>query len=229
VRPDVFFDGALDHGRCVAVRIPEDEAALAALARGVLVPGETAFASGLPTRRRRTWIGGRVALREALSRSGLGAPAVLADERGAPLLPPEIAASVSHKEHVAVALAAPRCGDRTRLGLDVELDVTGGRRPPDIASRVLASDEEAELAAMTEHEQAREVRLRFSLKEAIYKAVDPFVRRYVAFREVSVTPRPDGTAAVRARLQEGPAAFVIEARWLRTNGLVLTTAKVTAL
>jgi 4'-phosphopantetheinyl transferase EntD len=96
VRPDVLFDRPLEHGRCVGVRIPDEDAAVAALAEAVLAPGEVAFAAGLSTLRRRTWIGGRVALREALRRSGLDAPAVLADERGAPLLPAGVAGSVSH-------------------------------------------------------------------------------------------------------------------------------------
>jgi enterobactin synthetase component D len=130
---------------------------------------------------------------------------------------------------VAVALAAPLSGERVRLGVDVEVDVGHGLRARDIASRVLAPDEEAELAAMTGDARAREVRLRFSLKESVYKALDPFVRRYVGFAEVSVTPARDGTAAVRARLREGLAAFAIEAQWLRTGELVLTTARVTAL
>ena len=228
VQPSLLlFDRCLAHGRCVGVRIPEDEAALAALAEGALAPAEVAFASGLATLRRRTWIGGRVALQEALRRSGLEAPAVLADDRGAPLLPVGIAGSVSHKEHVAVALAAPVAGDRARFGVDVEIDAQARPRR-DVASKVLADDEHAELAAMTGEERAREVLLRFSLKESIYKAVDPFVRRYVAFREVSVTPLRDGTTTVRARLREGAGAFGIEAYWLRVDGLVLTTAKVTA-
>ena len=111
---------------------------------------------------------------------------------------------------------------------DLEVDVEHASRRRDVASKVLADDEQAELAEMSGEGRAREVLLRFSLKESIYKAVDPFVRRYVGFGEVSVTPSPDGTAAVRARLREGPSAFAIEARWLRTSGLVLTTAKVTA-
>jgi 4'-phosphopantetheinyl transferase EntD len=77
--------------------------------------------------------------------------------------------------------------------------------------------------------RAREVLLRFSAKEAIYKALDPFVRRYVGFLEVEVTPRPDGTADVRSQLPEasdGARAFAIDVRWQRFAGLVLTTARV---
>jgi 4'-phosphopantetheinyl transferase EntD len=71
------------------------------------------------------------------------------------------------------------------------------------------------------------VLLRFSVKEAIYKALDPFVRRYVAFREMSVSPRADGTAEVRPHLPAAEGPFEIEATWRRTSGLVLTTARIT--
>jgi 4'-phosphopantetheinyl transferase EntD len=99
-----------------------------------------------------------------------------------------------------------------------------GRGSVDIASHVLAEDEFPELSALTGEERAREVLLRFSAKEAIYKALDPYVRRYVAFHEVSVTPHEDGTASVRQRLSEG--RFAVEVTWRRMDDVVLTTARV---
>ena len=40
-----------------------------------------------------------------------------------------------------------------------------------------------------------EVLLRFSLKEAIYKAAHPILQQYVGFQEAEVTPHSDGTAS----------------------------------
>src|SRR5579864_3273075 len=78
---DVLFDLTLEHGRCVGVRLPPEGTALDALADG-LHAGERELAAGLATRRRRTWVGGRAALREALTRAGLEAPGpVLGDDR----------------------------------------------------------------------------------------------------------------------------------------------------
>jgi 4'-phosphopantetheinyl transferase EntD len=68
--------------------------------------------------------------------------------------------------------------------------------------------------------------VRFSAKEAIYKALDPFVRRYVAFEEVQVSPRPGGDADVVATLRPAEGPFVIAATWRVLEGLVLTTARV---
>ena len=77
----ILFDRTLDHGRCVGVALPEGEMALEAMAADKLLPEERDAAAALGPARRRTWIGGRVALREALARMGKTAPPILADER----------------------------------------------------------------------------------------------------------------------------------------------------
>jgi 4'-phosphopantetheinyl transferase EntD len=229
VIPDVALRLRLDHGLCVGVRLPRTPADVDALAEAVLVEEERAFADTLAPVRRKTWVGGRVALRLALAEALRGAPGpplaspVLADGRGAPRVPAGIAASISHKESLAAALVT--LDANVRVGVDVELDVARGR---DIASRILTGEEEAELAPLPAAERAREVILRFSIKEAIYKALDPFVHRYVAFKEVSVTPRPDGGVDVRPYLRSAESSLAIEARWRRVEAerVVLTTARV---
>jgi len=219
-----LFELELPHGRVVALAIP-DEVHLERLA-AKLAPDELDLASTWAPARRRTWIAGRAALRTALLQAGLPAPAVLSDDRGAPVLPTGVVASVSHKEHVAVALVArAEAGSSARIGIDVELDVP---LRIDIARKVLTDDERAELATLPEPERMAEVRLRFSAKEAIYKALDPFVRRYVGFHEVSLRPRHDGTWLVRMHLPPAEGAFDVEVRWLRRDGLVLTTARVSS-
>lgn len=220
---DVAFDLELEHGPCVGIRIPEDEEAISLLA-AILAPEEAEFARGLPPLRRRSWVGGRAALRAALARAGFEVAApVLSDDRGAPALPSGISGSVTHKESIAAALVARTTGTGFRVGVDVEHDVAGKQ---DIASRVLADDEVAQLAAHDVPSRAREVLLRFSAKEAIYKAIDPFVRRYVGFKEVSVTIHDGGGASVTAALRDGEGPFAIEVRWRRFDGLVLTNARV---
>lgn len=221
VIPDVAFDLELPHGRCVGVRLPEAVGVVEALADAALLSEERAYAAALGPVRRRTWMGGRIALRQALAREGIDAPPVLADGRGAPALPPGVAGSISHKEDMAVALVAREA--RAKLGVDVERDAPGKL---DISKKVLTDHELAELARLGAPERAREVLLRFSAKEAIYKALDPFVQRYVAFREVALTPRTDGTALVTPSLPAAEGAFVMDVRWMRRDGTILTTARV---
>jgi enterobactin synthetase component D len=218
--PEIAFDLQLEHGRCVGVRLPDVEETITALADAALGSEERALAANMTALRRRTWVGGRVAMRQALARSGLDAPPLLVDARGAPVLPAALAGSISHKEKLAVALVAQRAPE-TRLGVDIEVDAS---RAHDIASKVLTDDEMADLAALDKEARGREVVLRFSAKESIYKALDPFVHRYVDFKEVVVTPLPGGGADVQPRLKDPRGAFSIEVRWLRWEGFVLTTA-----
>jgi enterobactin synthetase component D len=217
----VLFDETLDHGRCVAVVLPEGDEAIAAMAAERLLPEEREVAAALGPVRRRGWIGGRVAMREALARIGKRAPPILADERGAPRLPPGLAGSISHKEHVAVALVT--ADEEGKVGVDVEVDAP---RTRDIAARVLRPEERTALEGMGEEEKARAVLLRFSAKEAVYKALDPYVKRYVGFLEIAVVLNADGTGEVTPHLPEGEGAFVFEVRWMRREGLLLTTARV---
>ena len=67
----------------------------------------------------------------------------------------------------------------------------------DISAKILTPREREALPAEAEL-RMRRVRLAFSLKEAIYKAIYPKVRRYVAFGEVELdfagpVPRASGT------------------------------------
>jgi 4'-phosphopantetheinyl transferase EntD len=218
---DIAFDLELEHGRCIGVRIPGTDDAVHELAGAILLPEERAFAAGLTPLRRRTWVGGRVALREALARRRVEVPSILADDRGAPALPAGVVGSITHKEDLASALVAVE--GRARIGVDLELDVA---RTQDSSARVLTEDELAELAGLDAAARAREVLLRFSAKEALYKALDPFVRRYVGFQEVSVSPRADGGASASWRLRPGEGPFAIDVRWRRFDGVVLTTARV---
>jgi 4'-phosphopantetheinyl transferase EntD len=221
VTVDVAYDLALEHGRCLIVRIPHDEAQLAALAEAALDVAERSHCAGYTLVRRRGWVAGRAALREALARVGVAAPAVLADGRGAPVLPPGVVGSISHKERFAAALVAPASG--ARIGVDLEDDV---ERTTDIASRVLDDDELADIARLGARARERAVLVRFSAKEAIYKGLDPFVQRYVGFKEVSLRLLEDGRAVVSANLPPAEGPFGIDARWACFDGLILTTARV---
>jgi 4'-phosphopantetheinyl transferase EntD len=132
-----------------------------------------------------------------------------------------VVGSISHKERLAAALVAPESG--ARIGVDLEDDV---ERTTDIASRVLDDDELADVARLSVRARERAVLVRFSAKEAIYKGLDPFVQRYVGFKEVSVRLLDDGRTVVSASLPPAEGPFDIDARWACFDGLILTTARV---
>lgn len=196
------------HGHVAVVELT-DEHVDRALA--LLPAAEQAHARTLSGGRRREMVAGRTALHTVL---GALAPAladapILADDRGAPVLPSGWSGSVSHKGPRAAALIAP--ADAARIGIDLE----HARAPrQDIASRILTPRELAALA-----DRGLGATLRFSIKEAIYKAVDPFVRRYVAFTEVELEVH-DGIAHVTSELP-----FAIETTWREHAGFWLATAR----
>lgn len=186
-----------DHGEVLLVEVDGDD--------GQLHPGERAHADALSPHRRREWIAGRRALRGLLGEVG----PILADDRGAPIVPAGFVASVSHKGRWAAALVAPDTG--ARIGLDLELAAPARQ---DIAPRILTARELAQLP-----DRGRAVTLRFAIKEAIYKAVDPFVRRYVGFQEVELDFAGDLVTVASA------LPFAIEAAWREVDGHWLATAR----
>lgn len=116
---------------------------------------------------------GRAALREALAMPAADIPS---DDRGAPVMPAGWLGSISHKRGIAAALVARDDGSGARIGVDLEHAVAP-RQP--IERRILSPREP--------FADRREVSLYFAVKEAIYKAIDPFLRRYVGFLEVEVS------------------------------------------
>jgi enterobactin synthetase component D len=233
---DVAFRIDLPHGRCVGVRVPAgaEQSNLQALAPGLatLADEERAYLETLSPMRKPSWLAGRIALHEALQDLRLDHGPILTTTRGAPELPDGAIGSISHKQTLAVGLARPK-QDSLHIGIDIEPvpplpTEPGWSQRPDISSRVLTSDELAALAAIPESSRRRHVVLCFSLKEALYKAINPLVGRYVSFKEATVVPAPDGSVAVTLTLKQQEGPFVAEARWLEISGHLLTTACVRA-
>lgn len=196
------FSSNVPHGLCIGVDLPADPARLH--------PEERAFAETLQPLRRETWIGGRVALREALARMGGPEGPILATDRRAPRMPAGFVGSISHKSSIAVALV-----DRDRgwtIGVDVEEPGAA-----EIGPRILTAKEQTEV-----RDRPEEILVRFSLKEALYKALDPWVKRYVGYTEVEVRPRPDGSADVRW----GFECPLHAETWWSIGPCILTTARV---
>ncbi len=168
---------------------------------------EAALAFTLPEGRRGTFIAGRLALRAALRAAHLPTAdlPILRTARGAPHLPESVTGSVTHKASLALAVIAPRPAglDETlqHVGVDLEHRPTSADlERPSIARRILTAQELQALQDRAEDALAEResVLVHFALKEAVYKAIDPFVQRYVRFTEVELAPRPTGLASGEA-------------------------------
>ncbi len=109
------------------------------------------------------------------------------------------------------------------LGVDVE-EYAPARLG--IASHVLTECEEREIAQMPDDRKWISLLIRFSIKESIYKAVDPFVRRYVGFHEAIVAPDLHGRAAVELQLKNGEGPFEVDARYEWLHGRLLTSVRI---
>ena len=222
----VRFRRELPAGVCVGVSLPTGGAF--ALPPG-LHPDEAALVHASPAARRATFIGGRVAMRTAMAALGAGADEaarpILPTPRGAPALPPGFVASVSHKREIAVAIAArAEPTPRTTIGIDVEIPRS---LRTDIAPRVLTPAERAEIAGLDPLARAAEVLFRFAAKEAIYKALDPWVRRLVSFQEVEIGTAPDGGRTARLALARDDGPFTVELHDASDDAFVLVVATVT--
>jgi 4'-phosphopantetheinyl transferase EntD len=164
-----------------------------------------------------------VALHLALGDEYDGA-AIVADDRGAPVLPAGWVGSVSHKGAIAAAIVAPAPAGGGWIGVDLERAA-----PPrvDISRRVLTSRELEWLVAAgvgegvgdADHERGRAVTLRFAIKEAIYKAIDPHLRRYVGFLEVELELDGERCAVSHA------LPLAVEAAWREHAGHWIATAR----
>ena len=188
------------HGRCLIVELDDT---------APLVGDEISIAAALGPVRRREFITGRAALR-----SLLGEPvAIVPDDRGAPQLPAGWVGSISHKGERAAALIAP--AGQGFIGLDIEL-AAPPRQP--IEKRILTAREQQRVT------DGRDVTRHFAIKEAIYKAIDPMVRRYVGFTEVELEIAADGSCAVHI-LDASRLPVVVEAWWQERDGLWLATAR----
>ena len=161
---------------------------------------------------------GRIALRAALADLDCAATDIPADDRGAPIVPAGFVGSISHKVGRAVALAAR--ADGSRVGIDLERAIAP-RLP--IERRVLTARERAAIAGA----DRRIVVLYFAIKEAIYKAVDPFVRRFVGFAEVELDVVRDGACTVHV-VDAARLPVAIDAWWCERDGHWLATARATA-
>ena len=238
------FQMELAYGYCVGVRMPDLRQAQL-LTQGAdaeptrnplavdwpiptrgLTAEERACAENLRGYRRPDYIAGRLALRAALGHHGTGAATIGATERGAPIVPDGAVGSISHKRPFAIALAAR--ADGWTLGVDLEDQAPTST---DITRRVLTESERATLARLYGDMTGLSYRLavvrRFSIKEAIYKAIDPFVQRYVGFLEVSLEgAEQDGDVVVHTHLDPPPRrSLAIRARIVKYGDYFISSAR----
>lgn len=235
VLPSIFeqwLDIELPEGRCIGVKLKEPDSKddiTPELLSDIYHPEEIAFGLNQTEAVSRSFWLGRLALRLAVLKQTDQNPEypILKDSHGRPqLLGGEIFGSISHKQEVGIALVSKQ-SDTIGVGIDIEHTLRPGKRS--IATRVLTDNEQQQLGKIPGISPEEEVMLRFSLKEAIYKAAHPLLCQYVAFKEAEVTPHPDGTATCKWFLESGADKSIasLNAHWKKLDdyGYFLTSAR----
>jgi enterobactin synthetase component D len=165
-----------------------------------------------------TWMGGRTALRLALARFGVDPGTLGRTARGAPILPDGLAGSLGHKSDIAVALAAQ--ADGWTRGVDVE-EIR--EMKTSIEDRILRDEEKQRWSELDLKARDRFLLASFSIKEAVYKALDPHVRRWVDYKECEVRFLPNDRVRITLFVAEG--RFLCEAKLYEQAGYFISTAK----
>jgi enterobactin synthetase component D len=108
---------------------------------------------------------------------------ILRGSRGDPLWPAGYVGSITHSSGIAIAAAAS--SDRVKL---LGIDLQDCRKPlrHNIAKHI-CTEAERKLLSTDPNERDRVVLKLFSVKESVFKAYYPLLKRYIGFQEVSLT------------------------------------------
>ena len=215
---ELAFTSALPHGVLIGVHLPPVADPVPEHILERLQDLEQEYARATRGFRQVQFVGGRLAVATGLSELGARRTPVLPNEHGAPIVGPGITVSISHKQDLAVALVA-----RGDAGLGVDIEDTDRERPG-VARRVLTVAELAQNHSLPASRQWVDTVIRFSLKEAIYKAIHGHLRRYVGFGEVAVWPAPDGADRVESLVPD-LEQFTFEARHFWFGSRIVSTVR----
>ncbi len=155
-----------------------------------LLPGEDTNSRGRSVAAQRATGAGRLLARELLPMMGAPAQAVARSPSGAPVWPRGVTGSIAHDDEVAVAIVGPT---RSYVSLGIDLE-PAGLLPADLLMTVLTPGERRK----GNPDDPLHGRILFSVKEAVYKAVQPIDLAFLEFEDVEVD-LVAGTAVVQGR------------------------------
>lgn len=187
---------------------------------------ELATARHMPAHRRAAYVAGRRAMRAAMQQVApqYALQPVLSTVRGAPSLPTGVTGSISHKRVRAIAAAAPANAGAFGIDLEERPDPDHVERP-NVSKRILTAHELDAISHLDDLAHRETTLVYFALKEAVYKAIDPFVQRYVRFTEVELDVLADGSATVRLLLPETLDTFArIDGYWHVSGSSIIAVA-----
>eukprot|EP00964_Phaeocystis_antarctica_P001729 scaffold911_cov63-Phaeocystis_antarctica.AAC.2 len=225
------FSESLSHGHCVLVQLPQkeqvgDDYRLPGEVRPDLHARELAHMRDYRPARSVFFAGGRLALRRALwAMDAPGLEPMLPGKNGAPVVPGRFVGSISHTHGLAAALVSRRPpgeegeeGEEQHMAVGIDVERTSRPTSLRLARKILAAEEERQLGLHLGLDEQQDLTLRFSLKEALYKAIHPLLEQPIAWHSVLVRPRPRSTVKTR-RLGSGSTGHLrLEAPFALAHG-----------
>ncbi|WP_350305712.1 4'-phosphopantetheinyl transferase family protein [Photorhabdus viridis] len=135
-------------------------------------------------KRRAEYLAARYCARQLLAQLGQPAFNLISGNDRAPIWPKDICGSVSHSAHCAIVLAAPQTNNRL-IGVDIETIVS--RQNMDELITMIVDDREIQRLKHCHFPFEQAFTLAFSVKESLYKALYPQVKRFFGFEAAEIT------------------------------------------
>jgi 4'-phosphopantetheinyl transferase EntD len=179
---------------------------------------------GMHPRRAQEFAVGRACARRALAELGVRYAPLQRRSDGSPGWPEGFVGSLSHTEGLCVAVAASRA---TALGLGVDVEVAAALETG-LARRVCSTEELTAFAQMPEAAGLYWTMMAFSAKEAVYKCHAAVTGAQLGLHDMKICFELDeptsGTFSVTLsdRAQHWPPGALLNGRWIRSGGHVLT-------
>ncbi len=184
----------------------------------ILAAEEIAFLQRAVEKRRREFSTGRFLAAKALAELGVKETVVKRGSANEPVWPAGIVGTISHDAELCVVVVA-RDSCSSGIGVDIEkIDASVS----ELLGMILRPDERG---ATSNPVSDAQVRLTFSAKESVYKAVYPTVQRFIDFSEVRIcfdsenrtfAARSPESGELNALLLRGQGSFAL------TNSHLLT-------
>jgi 4'-phosphopantetheinyl transferase EntD len=176
-----------------------------------LHPDERALTGKMAAKRLADFRASRYVASNALSQLGHSDFAILINQQRGPIWPPGIIGSLSHCSEIAVAVAID---DRSiaSIGIDVEAYY---EMEENLRKLICSEQEMKHLRSIGQPELMSKIV--FSIKEAIYKCLNPLIQQWIDFKDVSIVldkNKQTYVANLNSELTARLGCSTISGRWL---------------
>jgi 4'-phosphopantetheinyl transferase EntD len=188
---------------------------------GLLSSEEKRISQGFGKKRKEEFSTGRYLAKSLLCKAGCEVQTIAATERGRPLWPAGISGSISHCDQYCVS-AVTSSDDYSSVGIDIE---ETGRLEYGDCERFMCSAELDHLAAIEPQSRNQMLTIVFSLKEAVYKCLNPVFGKWIDYEDaaVDIASAADGRINI-AVAGYGQTADHLECRYLVAGPYIVTSA-----